>query len=138
MNKRMVMWMFALLMTATFALTGCNRDPWASVPDPLPEGAHPHVVLHDNVQNRVSHGNPIITPSDGTTPMRVTVPLRLLHNREHHIQYRFVFRDERGRTVPPDMGWRFMTLPPRAQTEVEAAALNNEAVDWRLEIRLAR
>ncbi|MEX0654329.1 MAG: YcfL family protein [Phycisphaeraceae bacterium] len=139
MNMRTSLLSIAVLAVAMTAV-GCNArtEPWGSTPDPVPQGQQPHVVLHDNVQNRVSHGEPIVTPGDDQTPLRVTVPLRLLDNRQYSIQYRFVFLDARGRAVRPEAGWQYKVLPPRAQMEVEAAALNPEAVDWRLELRLAR
>lgn len=138
MTKRTTL-SLAMLATVMMLTLGCARtEPWGSVQDPLPQGQHPHIILHDDVHGSVSHGQPIITPSDGETPMRVTVPIRLLDNRQYAMQYRFIFFDERGERVNPDMSWRYITLPPRAQTEVSAAALNREAVDWRLEMRLAR
>ncbi|MFA9476825.1 DUF1425 domain-containing protein [Phycisphaerales bacterium AB-hyl4] len=139
MTTRTTLSMTVLTLTIAMLFVGCARtQPWGSVQDPVPQGQHPHIVLHDDIHNRVSHGQPTVTPSDGQTPMRVTVPLRLLDNRDHAIQYRFIFFDERNQQVRPEMSWRYKVLPPRAQTEVDAAALNPDAVDWRLEIRFAR
>lgn len=138
MNTRTAL-SLAVLATAMLLTVGCARtEPWGSVQDPLPQGQQPHVILHDDVHDAVSHGEPVVTRGEGDTPMRVTVPLRLLDNRQYNMQYRFIFFDERGERVSPDMSWRFITLPPRAQTEVQGAAMNPEAVDWRLELRLAR
>jgi len=116
-------------------LTGCVTD---YQPDraTLEDGdQYPQVVIIGNLGGAVRKHQPAVTPTMDDAPMTVTVPLRLMSDKSREIQYRFIFFDAGGRPLPPEMDWRWKVMPARALIHLQGAALDDRAVDWRLEVR---
>ena len=127
--------MLAMMLVGVVGVgSGCSMQPRsASTDTEANQDLYPQVVVIDPL--KVSKHQPIVTESDGVTPMRVTVPVRLKSNKSQEVQYRFVFLDRKGRPVGPAMDWRWKVMPARALIYMEGEALDTDAVDWRLEIR---
>ncbi|NBC10999.1 MAG: DUF1425 domain-containing protein, partial [Planctomycetes bacterium] len=92
-------------------------------------------VIIGNLGGAVRKHQPAVTPSLDDAPMAVTVPLRLMSDKSREVQYRFTFFDAAGRPLSPEMDWRWKVMPARALIHLQGAALDDRAVDWRLEVR---
>ena len=128
-----------LMMTGlaafALALSGCVTDyqPGGAT---LEDGAnYPQVVIIGNLGGGVRKHQPQVTPSEDGSPMAVTVPLRLMADKSREVQYRFMFFDAVGRPLGPEMDWRWQVMPARALIYLQGTALDERAVDWRLEVR---
>ncbi len=133
----------SMMTVATGALLlagGCRTStlPPGAQRDPLPRENYPRVVVLDDLQRWVVVDAPIVTKSE-RDPLRVTVPVRAVTDHEElNVQYRFAFFDADGRPMDPEPSWRYERLPSKAQRMIEANALDQRAVDWRVDIRPAR
>ncbi|MCB9846324.1 MAG: DUF1425 domain-containing protein [Phycisphaeraceae bacterium] len=131
----------AAITTSVLALTGCaTRDASApgAMADPVPRVNYPNISILDELVPYVVVSEPIVTKGPDQ-PLRVTVPIRAITRpRELNTQYRFIFFDADGRPIEPQQAWQYERLPSRAQRFFEANALDQRAVDWRLEVRPAR
>ena len=120
---------------------GCrstDTSPPGAYSDPVARANYPRVVMLDDLQQWVVVSEPIVTKGENT-PLRVSVPLRALTRYEElNVQYRFSFFDEVGRPIEPAPSWTYLRLPSKAQRIVEANALDQRAMDWRIEVRPAR
>lgn len=121
---------------------GCRNDPNVGPPgvrgDPLPEGAYPKNVAIEGLGEGIVAGRGIVQPGTADTPLRVTVPVRSISSKPLNVQYRFEFFDAQGRTLRSSPGWHFVHIDPRTEVQLDAAALETSAVDWRLTLRPAR
>lgn len=139
-NQSVKIVLVVLMALAVVSMVGCRGStlPPGGVADPLPRANYPRVVVLEGLQPYIAVTEPIVVKEEGR-PLHVTVPLRAATRREElNTQYRFVFLDEQGRTVPPEQNWKYIRLPSRAQRHLEANAVDDRAVDWRMEIRPAR
>ncbi len=126
-----------LMTTVLGACTTSTRPPGAQA-DEVPLANYPRVVVLDGLQPFIAISEPAVTKSPDQ-PLRVSVPVRAVTQHEElNVQYRFIFFDETGRVVEPEMVWRYERLASKAQRFFEAGALDQRATDWRLEIRPAR
>jgi len=125
---------FALAGCA-LALTGCVTDYQPGRATLEDSDQYPQVVIIGNLGGAVRKHKPLVTPSMDDAPMAVTVPLRLMSDKSREIQYRFTFFDAAGRPLGPEMDWRWKVMPARALIHLQGAALDDRAVDWRLELR---
>lgn len=133
---------FALLTVGLALLAaGCqsvSTDPPGAYADPVTRANYPRVVLLDGLQPWIVVSEPIVTKGIDT-PLRVSVPVRAVTKvQELNAQYRFAFYDADGRPIEPAPSWTYIRLPSKAQRTVEANALDQRAVDWRVELRPAR
>lgn len=127
--------MLVLLMVAA---AGCQSTaPPGAGPDPVSAAAYPPVIAQRGLGKFLVAAKPVVTRSDSGA-MTVTVPVRIQRSRDVDAQYRFLFFDDAGRPLRPQMDWQYKTLPGRTQVFLEGTALDPAALDWRLEIRPAR
>lgn len=136
-----------MLFKATFVLAAasllmaCQHDPvkapGAGMPDPLFADEYPQIVVTDQIADYMGFHRPVVDVQPGK-PMSVVVPARLINDYAINVQYRFIFMDSAGRPIEPVMGFTYMRMPGRVQQFMRGAALDTNAVDWRLEIRSAR
>lgn len=125
----------AALIAAAALLAGCVTDYQPGVATAEDGSAYPEVAILGNLGGGVRKHAPIVTPGERGRPMAVSVPLRLMSDRTREVQYRFIFMDQRGKPLPPEMDWTWKVMPARALVYFEAAALDDRATDWRLEVR---
>lgn len=131
MMMRMMMLASALMMAGLSACT----DPVPAKPDKYTMQTYPQVVTMGNLEGAVAVAQPVVQPAGDGTPMRVSVPVRLLDDEPANAQYRFTFFDVNGMPLEPAMQWRYVLLPPKTQVFLEGISLQKEATDWRLEIQ---
>ncbi|RMH13052.1 MAG: DUF1425 domain-containing protein [Planctomycetota bacterium] len=130
-----------LIASILAGIGGCAQPTYAPPPTPIAEpAAYPQIVVSPDLARWIAVDRPIVTgQGDHDGPLQVSVPVRTLTRGESiRVQYRFVFLDERGRPVHPEGDWRYERMASRVQKFFEAGALDERAVDWRLEIRTAR
>ena len=128
------------IAAALAAAVGCAdqvKAPHAMRTDPL-GAAYPQHVAMEGLHKALVVDRPIVDPSTETRPMQVTVPVRSVVEEPIHVQYRFEFRDDRGRPLRSNTGWRFATIAPRTRAYFESNALETAASDWGLTIQPAR
>ena len=129
---------YAIVLGASLCVTGCRTEPAEGRIDPIHEQDYPQITALDELEEQLVFGTPsVYSPAD--RPMSVVVPMRAAigaNDDDMAVQYRFEFLDSLGRPIEPSMGWRHILLPPRVTRFVEGAALDTDAVDWRLELRL--
>jgi len=122
---------------AGLTVGGCDWAPKGAVSDPLPATEYPQVAAFGDVADDLAVNQPVVRHGP-IPPMSVSVPVRLLRDSDARVQYRFIFFDDRGQPIRPEMDWRFEQLMGRARTYLSGSALDPGAVDWRLEVRDAR
>lgn len=128
------------VLAAASLLSACHdpvKAPGAGMPDPLHADAYPQIVVTDQIADYMGFGKPVVEVSPGK-PMSVLVPARLINDYAINVQYRFIFFDDAKRPIEPAMEFTYKRMPGRVQQYMSGAALDTNAVDWRLEIRSAR
>ncbi len=130
-----------LLVASAAGLLGFGCDT-IKAPDPvrkdtLPIEAYSQQVVLGGLKQWVVSSKPIVERGVGE-PLRVTVPLRSVTDKNINIQYRFEWMDAKGRPVKDDSGWRFKTISARTQIFLEANALDANVTNWRLQVRPAQ
>ncbi len=127
-------------LVAVSLLVACHdpvKAPGAGMPDPLHADEYPQIVVTDQIADYMGFHKPIVEVQPGK-PMSVVVPARLINDYAINVQYRFIFFDSAGRPIEPGMGFQYLRMPGRVQQFMRGAAMDTNAVDWRLEIRSAR
>ncbi len=125
----------ALALIGFLALGGCSTAPPAGRADPVSPDAYPRIAVLDGMKSATVFGIPRVTQTPDA-PMTVTVPVRSTAKAQFlNIEYRIVFFDMNGRPLEPAMGFKDMQLPRRLERYMTASALDQRAVDWRLEVR---
>ena len=120
-------------------LAGCQGDKMPAQPRFEPIEDYPQITAAQVIGKDLSFSDPIVRGADlQGTPMRVIVPVRPRLDEAVPVQYRFIFFEDDGAPIRPIMDWRYELLPGRSQTHLEAAAMDADAADWRLEIRKAQ
>ena len=133
MNTKSATATLTLIFTLLLSL-GCTMAPHAVKPDTLSEAAYPKISLIGPFQSQIVHGIPS-EQSSSTQPLHVSVPLRLKSEHPLKVKYRFQFFDVKGELLTPEMGWRDISLPPRANTYIQATATQITAHDWKIQIK---
>lgn len=134
----------ALLMAAASLLsTGCeaDRSPAPGMGDPYtaPMNDPQITVIPIDLREWLAFQPAVVTSrADADRPMQVEVPLRNMAEAMYLIDYRFLFYDLNGRELEPVMGWRMQELYPKQVVRLKAGALDNDAVDYRLEIKWSK
>ncbi len=122
-------------------LSGCqaDRSPGAGMADPYPaEVNDPRItVLAPDLRPWIGFQDIRVDP-DADKPLAIDVPVRNLTERQYLIDYRFLFYDEDGMQISPAMSWRMVALEPKQNVRLHGRALDQDAVDFRLEVRWAR
>jgi len=122
-------------------LTGCqvDRSPGAGMADPYPaEVNDPRItVLAPDLRPWIGFQD-IRVDSNDDKPLSINVPVRNLTERQYLIDYRFLFYDEDGMQISPAMSWHMVALEPKQNVRLQGRALDQNAVDFRLEVRWAR
>lgn len=131
----------AFTLAAAF-LAGCQSDPVmapdAGQGDLLPMEDYPQIVVTSGLAPFLGFNRPNVQAGPDK-PMSVSVPVRVLtEDKAVSVQYRFRFFDRAGRVLQPEMGFQYKRLPARVQEFLDGAALDTNAVDFRLEVRPAR
>ena len=124
----------------SFGFLGCEsyNAPPTGVADTLPPGVYPKNVVVDGLADGIVFGDPIVTPSTETKPMRVVVPVRSIADYPINIQYQVQFFDTSRRPLVTNQGFRFMNMAPRVEQFMDVSALDVNAVDYRVLVRPAR
>jgi uncharacterized protein YcfL len=134
------MMMAGLAGSVSLGLVGCDtvKAPPAGRADTVPQQNYPQVVVESALQPYVGINKPVVTDTDGI--LKVSTPVRLLSNpgQFSRVQYRYTFLDGNGAPLRTQTEWRFAQLEPRIQQFFTGNALDNNAADFRLEIRSAR
>ncbi|MDX2148626.1 MAG: DUF1425 domain-containing protein [Planctomycetota bacterium] len=127
-------WLAAAGAACTLTLAACDtvKPPGGALQDPLPAQQYPQVVA-GSLQRWIGFDR----PNEQRDPvLSVTVPARALTDGQQlNVQYRFFWFDASGRPADAEPTWRYMRMPSRTQVFFEGNALDNDAVNWRLEIR---
>ena len=129
-----------LALFAAVFIAGCQDPvmaPQAGQPDLLPLQAYPTIAVTSGPHKWLAFGPPNIQAGP-EQPMSIVTPVRVLDEGAINTQYRYLFFDQTGRPIKPEMEWRYKRLPARVQAFLEGAALDTNAFDWRLEVRTAR
>ncbi|MEL6740111.1 MAG: DUF1425 domain-containing protein [Planctomycetota bacterium] len=128
----------ALVAALPACVTNDNVPPGARQ-DPVPGAAYPAIAIERPLQQFAvvdPEGIRIDRPT-GTSPLRVSVPVRSTAYQQMSVQYRYLWFDGAGRPIG-DSGWRFASLDPGLQSFFEANATTTRAEQYRLEVRTAR
>lgn len=133
----------AVAGVSLLALGGCrttndNIPPGARA-DGVSEVTYPAITVERPLQQfvAVDYNSIQVTPWDGTSPMRVVVPLRSTAYEQMSIQYRFLWFDASGKPVS-ESGWTFVSLEPGLQAFLEGRATTSAAAQYRAEVRSSR
>ena len=122
-------------------LAGCETDqvmaPFPGRPDLLPAEHYPQIAVTDTLDEYMFFGKPNIQ-SAPDKPMSVSVPVRLAEEFAVNVQYKFEFYNGQGRVMKPEMDFQYLRIPSRVQVHMLGAALDTDAVDWRLIVRSAK
>ena len=139
MNRNLSSMFALLLVTITVASVGCDTDkaPPSGRMDKLPADQYPRGVVLEGFDEELVFGKTIVDPTTEDRPMRVTQAVRNISKRVLNIQYQFQFFDTQGRPLKTNQGWKFLNLAVRDEHFLEGAALDTNAVDWRLVVRPA-
>lgn len=120
---------------------GCDtvRAPYAPGGDQVPASNYPKVAFADKELSAmlVVDPNVVVVDRPEGRPIKVTVPLRSVSEHTMKLQYQFYWRDALGRPVG-ESGWKFVRVEPRLQVPMQANATNQDAADWRMEVRFDR
>jgi len=129
-----------VLAASSLALVACESSgpPPAGRTDPVSADRYPQVAVIEGLDRILLVGR-IVEDRSPDKPLAVTVPVRSTRtNDQTHISYRFEFFDADGRPLEQQMSWKYQMLPAQAQVFLEAAAIDDNAEDWRLIIQQAR
>ena len=133
---------FALpaVLALVSALVGCDttKAPHAGRNDPVVHENLPRISVENKQLADDLAFSPPSVQSGPEQPMSVLVQVRYLEDEKVHVQYRFEFYDRNGRPVGNPMSWRYLRIPPRTPVNMEGAALDTNAVDWKLIVRSSR
>lgn len=129
--------LLAAALAAMWIVTGCaSTDVVAGRYDTADH--YPNVTLSErSLQDALGFQEPVISQTPSGL-MRVTIPLRARSNDELHLEYRFVWLDDEGAPVQPEMNWRPLRLEPRQPQYVSASASSAAAENYNFQVRWGR
>lgn len=134
--NRLTLCVFALF-SASLAACDTVKAPPSGRMDQLPADQYPRGVVLEGFDKELVFGKAVVDPTTEDRPMRVTQAVRNVSKRVLNIQYQFQFFDAQGRPLKTNQGWKFLNLAVRDEHFLEGAALDTNAVDWRLVVRPA-
>ncbi len=127
-----------MAVAGMLTVAGCqSTDPPAARTEHISAAAYPPVTATGGLERVLAHDRAVIERSEAGA-MTVSVPVRILRDKEIPVEYRFLFLDDRGRPLRPEGDWQYKVLPARTQQFLTGTALDQDVADWRLEIRPAR
>lgn len=128
----------ALLLGAA-PLAGCQTDtsPAPGLGDWVPAPANdPQItVLAEELRPWLGFQPSIVTRDP---VLAIEVPVRNLAPRNYMIDYRFTYFDAQGRTIEPQLSWTPIPLESKQNIRLRGNALDQRAVNWKVEVRWAR
>jgi uncharacterized protein YcfL len=130
----------ALALGLLITAAGCQDPvmaPYAGQVDLLPAQEYPQIAVDKGLAKFLAFDRPNVQGGPDK-PLSVAVPTRLLYDGNVNVQYKFIFLDRSGRPLKPAMDPRYLLLTPRVQVMLSGAALDTNAVDWRLEVTSAK
>ena len=140
LEKTMTKCLFVSILSV-LVLTGCDevKGPRGLESDKVAPGHYPRNVAVDPFLNDgLVCGQTIVKEGTKDQPMSVAQAVRnTIVDRSLNVQYQFVFFDSTGKQLEGS-GWKFVTLESRVERQLQGAALDTNAVDWRLTIRSAK
>jgi uncharacterized protein YcfL len=97
---------------------------------------YPQIEVEYALRRHISVGEPVVESGE---VMTVTVPIRLLADREEYsrIQYQFMFFNDKGVPLRVQPDWRYLRLEARRQEFISATSTDHAAT-WRLRIQVNR
>jgi len=117
---------------------GCQSDTEPIPGSPDDTDLYPRVTMTDrDVQEGVGVNEPIESRTDLGNLM-VTLPIRARTSDDAHIDYRIIWLDAQGRSIRPEMSWRYKRLEPKQPERLTFTASSPEAVDYNIQIRYGR
>ncbi|MFG0294147.1 MAG: YcfL family protein [Phycisphaerales bacterium JB050] len=134
--------LIALLAAGALATLGaCQKtldpSPNAGLLDPVPAPANnPQVSLGSKELEQILGFEPGISERRNGL-LHVAVPMRNLTNNRYTLDYRFVFYDENGMELMPQMGYQEIILDPKEQRRPATNAPDGRAVAYRLHVKWA-
>ncbi len=131
----------AIATGALVSLTGCQQSfdpsPNAGLIDPVPAPANnPQVSLGSQELAQLLGFEPGISERRNGL-LHVAVPMRNLTNNRYTLDYRFVFYDDSGMEVTPQMGFQEIIIDPKEQRRPAATAPDSRAVAYRMHVKWA-
>jgi len=132
---------FASMILTMVALAGCDavHPPYNIPADKMPPGSYPrNVAVQWELRDALVAGQTIVKDGSKDQPLSVAQPMRNIRDHSIEIQYQYDFLDSNGRPLTSSGGWRNLTMEPRVERFLDGAALDTNAVDWRLTIRPAK
>lgn len=117
-------------------LSGCRSAPIASKPDVVSE--YPKVTLSSKSLSKAVALNPAVVTRSATGNLQVSQPIRSMSKGGIDIQYRFIWLDEMGRSIQPEMTWRYKRLEPQVPETISASSTSDSAVDYQVQLRWSR
>jgi len=124
-----------LLALAGLTLVGCH-DPITADSDVV--DPYPKVTFSSETLSKAVRLNPPATTTSVTGNLEVSQPIRGISDDPLDIQYKFVWLDRLGRSVTPEMTWRYKRLEPKVPDFIAASATSDEVVDYRILLRWSR
>jgi len=119
-------------------LVACQADPSPAPgqgdPFPSPMNDPEITVIPIELRSWLGFQSAVIV-RDGERPMQVQVPVRNLAERKYLLEYRFLFYDDNGLELSPQMGWQMFALDAKQVQRLSGAALDLRARTYRLEVR---
>lgn len=140
MTSMMKMGVGAAVAGAIAFLGACDTVKAPYTPRVDQVQTYPKITVSGELAQFIAISAPVVEKT-GDGLLKVTVPVRLLSDAgfDSNVQYRFLFLDDKGTpTRGGDMSWTFVNLPPRNQVMLTGQSLDDDAADWRCEIRLAK
>jgi uncharacterized protein YcfL len=126
----------AAAVVAALAAAGCSSstEPFTPGADPVSQTNYPRVTTTGDLARWLLVDKPVIT-NEGV--MKVTTPVRLNSSTGQwsKVQYRYIFLDKNGVPLRAQPDWQQVTLEPRQAVFMSGNAMDDNAADWRLEIR---
>ena len=134
-----------MMLSAAFCVaTGCQER--ASDPAPNPGLADPVLspyndpdiaVIDEDLHQWLGFHPAVVVRRQGQ-PLSVEVPVRNVADDQYIVQYRFMFFDETGSMLEPEMQWDRAVLEPKVMEYLRGNALDARAESWKLQVRWAR
>lgn len=141
MNRSTTILLATLATGSLVSLGACQKSfdpsPNAGLLDPVPAPANnPQVSLGSQELTQILGFEPGISERRNGL-LHVAVPTRNLTDNRYTLDYRFVFYDESGMEVTPQMGYQEIVIDPKEQRRLATNAPDGRAVAYRLHVKWA-
>jgi len=138
-NRTLVLALMVFCLLTGLSTSCRQMEPAGARQDPVAASEYPNVQVEKELERWVvvDYSRIVYDPATNVTPAAVTVPIRSVARKLMKTQYRVLWFDEAGRQIG-ESEWKYVELAPAAETQFSANSISNRAVDWRMEIRVAR